>query len=71
MKITRTSITSGVTRTLDLPLTQEELDAYYNDGALIQHAFPNLTASQREFIMTGMIDTEWEAIMGDGCPNDD
>jgi hypothetical protein len=27
---------------------------------LIQDAFPNLNASQREFIMTGMTDDDWD-----------
>jgi hypothetical protein len=59
MLITRTSRISGKIRTLDIPVTQEQLDAWYN-GELIQKAMPNLTASQREFIKTGITDEEWD-----------
>jgi hypothetical protein len=59
MLITRTSRVSGKIRTLDIPVTQEQLDAWYN-GELIQKAMPNLTASQREFIKTGITDEEWD-----------
>jgi hypothetical protein len=36
------------------------------NGALIQNAFPNLTPSQREFMMTGMTDAEFD----DACNED-
>ena len=61
MKITRTSPVSGVTRTLDIPVTQAQLDSW-NSGALIQNAMPNLSADDREFIMTGIAPEEWEAM---------
>jgi len=47
MLITRKSMHSGITRTLDLPVTQEEMRAYMS-GELIQVAFPNLSADARE-----------------------
>ena len=59
MKITRTSILSGKTRTKDINVTIEQLEAW-ESGALIQVAMPHLTASDREFIMTGIIDEEWD-----------
>ena len=49
---------SGKLRTLDLPITIDQV-IEYEDGALIQDAFPNLTDSQREFILTGITDDEW------------
>jgi hypothetical protein len=52
---------SGKTRTLDLPITEEQLFRY-NSGELIQVAFPNLTADEREFIMTGIVQNEWDEI---------
>jgi len=61
MKVTRTSPISGKERTIDLPITEEELNAWIG-GTLIQNAFPNLTAGQREFIMTGITDEEWDSI---------
>ena len=49
---------------MDLPITQAQLDAYAN-GAMIQDAFPNLTADQREFIKTGYTAEEWEQIFSE------
>lgn len=62
MKITRKSILSGITRTLDIPVTEEQMQAWQN-GALIQRAMPNLSDDQREFILTGIIGEEWDALM--------
>jgi len=35
------------------------LDRYHN-GALLQDAFPELTPAEREFIHTGIVDSEWQ-----------
>ena len=59
MFITRTSLFSNKTRTLDIPVTQEQLNSW-NSGVLIQHAMSNLTEDQREFIMTGITSEEWD-----------
>ena len=59
MKVTRTSMFTGITRTIDLPITEHDLRAW-NNGMLIQNACPDLTADQREFIMTGVTSEEWE-----------
>jgi len=59
MQITRTSMLSGKKRTMDLPVTQEQLVRYYS-GTLLQIAFPDLDASQREFIKTGITQDEWD-----------
>jgi hypothetical protein len=44
----------------ELDITPEQYDAYCN-GALIQHAFPQLSADDREFILTGI--TNWDEIV--------
>lgn len=59
MEITRTSQLTGVTRTIDLPITQAQIDAHHN-GGYIQVVMRNLTAGQREFYMTGVTDEEWD-----------
>lgn len=64
MKITRTSTATGITRTLDLDITQEQLLSYER-GLKIQHAFPNLTPAEREFFMTGITEDEWNEIFKD------
>ena len=60
MLITRKSILTGIERTLDLPVTIDQLNAYMYEGVLLQHAFPNLTPDQREFILTGSTPEEWD-----------
>jgi hypothetical protein len=65
MKITRTSMVSGETRTLDLPVTEEQLNKYAS-GALLQDAFPHLSPGDREFIKTGITNEEWESLFGGG-----
>jgi len=59
MQVTRTSKLTGVTRTIELPITEDQL-IDYGRGALIQDALWNLSESQREFFMTGITDDEWE-----------
>ena len=64
MKITRTSMFSGIERTLDLPITEAQLSDWTN-GTLIQKAMPELTADEREFVMTGVTSEEWSDEFGD------
>ena len=62
MLITNISMVTGTSRTIDLPITKEQLDKWKN-GELIQVAMPDLTADQREFIMTGTTPSEWESLL--------
>jgi hypothetical protein len=59
MLITRTSQISGITRTKDIPVTQQQLQAWLT-GAKIQNVMPNLPKEDREFIMTGITQEEWD-----------
>ena len=61
MLITRKSMLTGIERTLDIPCTQEQLDAWNQGQDLIQRIMPDLTEDQREFIMTGCTPEEWDA----------
>lgn len=71
MLITRTSTFSGITRSIDLPVTQDQLDDW-QQGKLIQLAMPQLTADQREFIISGATPEEWnEAFEDTEEPNHD
>lgn len=63
MIITRTSEFSGIRRSLDLPVTEGQLEAYAQ-GELLQNAFPGLAPAQREFIKSGVTDEEWDSLMG-------
>lgn len=59
MLITRKSLFSGKERTLDIPCTPEQYAAYLN-GQHIQNAMPNVSVSDREFIISGMTQEEWD-----------
>ena len=58
MLLERTSIISNKTTTMELPITNEQLDRW-RQGELIQNVFPDLTPDEREFIMTGITAEEW------------
>lgn len=60
MKITRTSRLTGNTSSMDLDITQAQLDAWV-DGELVQNAMPHLSVDEREFIITGITPSEWNA----------
>lgn len=64
MLVTRTSIITGVTRTLDLPVTEEQLTAH-KSGTHAQNAFPDLPADLREFIISGVTPEEWDKLFED------
>ena len=64
MKITRTSIISGKTNSMELDVTMEQLHAYHGEGALLQDAFPHLNADEREFIKSGITPQEWSDTFG-------
>ena len=61
MKITRTSRLTGKTSVMDLNITQAQLDAWV-DGELVQNAMPQLSAEEREFLMTGITPAEWDSV---------
>jgi hypothetical protein len=63
MQITRRSPFSGKINTLDINVTQAQLDRW-EAGELIQNAMPNVSPEHREFIMTGISPTEWEDTFG-------
>ena len=63
MIITRKSIISGTLYTRDLDVTQAQLVAW-EEGALLQDAFPHLSADDREFIKTGISALEWLQMSG-------
>ena len=65
MQVTRTSSLSGNVYTMELDVTQEQLDRFEKrreNGEYVQTIFPHLTSEEREFIMTGISPTEWDEI---------
>jgi hypothetical protein len=75
--VTRVSQLSGKEAGMDLPLTQQELDEGLarswshcraigrgNGTEHMQDIFPQLSADQREFLMTGITPEEWSTAFG-------
>ena len=62
MLITRQSPISGKENTLDLDVSQDQLNYYYYNNTPIQKVFPQLTPEEREFIKTGITKQEWDTM---------
>ena len=70
--VTTTPINGWVTLTVTdvvgdnhyMDVKQIDLDAF-EDGALIQDAFPYLTLEQRELILTGLTEDMWNDMFGE------
>tara|TARA_R100000781_G_scaffold41192_1_gene28412 strand:- start:144 stop:377 length:234 start_codon:yes stop_codon:yes gene_type:complete len=59
MKVTVESKISGKFHTRDLPITKDQIDRW-SAGELIQDVMPELSASDREFLISGSTDKEWD-----------
>lgn len=70
MLITKKSMYTGKIHTKDLDITQGQLDAWENasdddPNRHIQDAFPHLSADEREFLLTGCTQEEWDEMWGE------
>lgn len=69
MIYTNTSLYSGKTHQMELPIDKETFDICYSSWKykrmLIQDAFPMLTDDHREFILTGITPQEWAEMFPD------
>jgi hypothetical protein len=63
MNITRKSPLTGITRTKEINVTEEQILAWQS-GELIQNAMPQLSADDREFVKTGITGEEWDQLFG-------
>jgi len=61
MIITKTSMLSGNTSSMNIDVSQDQIDLWQG-GSLIQNVMPDLSADEREFIMTGVTAEEWETM---------
>ena len=64
MFITRREPFTGLINTREIDVTWEQWDSWLH-GEPIQNAMPNLTASEREFILTGITDELWDELFED------
>jgi hypothetical protein len=67
MKVTKVCILNGKTYTREISkLTPELLERIESRGGeLIQNVAPNLSASDREFLITGTPPNVWDEIFGE------
>jgi len=65
MLIEKRSDFTGKLNTMDLDITEEQLAEYLSSRGLIQSIFPDLSPTEREFLMTGVSPEEWNAAMGE------
>ena len=63
MLIRRKNMFTGKFNEMDLPVTEQQI-ADWQNGVLIQNAMPNLSAEQREFLISGMSLEEQKEIFG-------
>jgi len=63
MKITKKSSLTGVEHTLDIDITEEQfqrVEMRFFTKELIQNIIPNGSIGEREFLMTGITQEEWD-----------
>jgi hypothetical protein len=60
----RTSPMTGKENAQVFEVDPDKLVQWKFNEMLIQEAFPHLSADDREFILTGILPDEWDAIMG-------
>ena len=61
MLVNKKSLFSGKSHEMEIDVTNKEI-ALWMEGSLIQDVMPNLTANEREFLMTGITPAEWDEV---------
>lgn len=65
--LTKISVLTGKENEMFLPITQDEYnkaEQARKGGMYIQDAYPNLTADEREFLISGTTPEEWDRLFG-------
>lgn len=66
MIISQRSQISGIVHHMEIDVHPNRLELFYhNKLGHVQDAFPNLTAEEREFIITGITPTEWNEMFSE------
>ena len=63
MIIKRVSTLTGKHHVREIDCTEGQYELWL-DGAMVQNAIPNLSADDREFILSGITPEEWEQAFG-------
>ena len=64
MMITRTSPVTGEVRTLEIMCSEADYKAWEN-GALIQNVMSYLSPADREYIISGATQSDWDMLFKD------
>ena len=65
IRVSRTNPMTGLLHEMELPITAQEYwdgNAKREDGVYIQDAFPQLSADEREFLISGMLPDDFNAM---------
>lgn len=62
MRVTRKSIFSDEVSSREMNITEEQYKRWKDTGLPVQAAFPQLSADDREFLLTGMTPEEFERV---------
>ena len=65
-RVEKHSILTGKQNVMFLPVTEVEIAKWLAEGTLVQDAFPQLSDSAREFLMSGITPEEWNAAFPKG-----
>jgi hypothetical protein len=65
VKIEKKSIFTGRTAVMEINVTPEQIEQWQRSGRNIQDALPWLTPSEREFLLSGTTDAEWDELFKD------
>jgi hypothetical protein len=68
MKVTKTSQLTGKEHTMEIDVDQYQLIRIQNrphSNELIQNIVPHLSMADREFLMTGITNEEWNCAFGE------
>ncbi len=60
MYISRTSVISGINRTLNIPVNPDDYLAWKAGVGNVQELMPYLNDNDREFILSGITSDEWD-----------
>ena len=64
MQVFRESPFTGEMNVMEINITEEQYERYLMREDLIQNIMPNISAAEREFIMTGYTAQDWKDIFG-------
>jgi len=64
MKIKRKHPFTGELNEREISITPQQLSSWYN-GISIQNAMPNISADDREYILTGLLPGEYDELMSE------